>query len=243
MERHVGVGLLREAHSREVDVEHAAALRIAGDVMDEGRDLSAVEAGERQQRRVPPAAVRELEAVGVGLDRQRVGVTAEDDARQHAAPAKAVYLLAEDGPLADGELLGFGHVLTLSWVFVRSLNYLTTGGGGARLQSPTGRGQTPRRLGRAGEIEDDAIRARQLAHLGADEMVETDAPNEDALEILDETQLADEGRAGAQVGAAGVARRPVDVTRGGVHEARAKERAPVETHRLPARPGERVRRL
>ena len=79
--------------------------------MDEGRDLGAVEAGEREQRRVPPAAVRELEAVGVGLDRQRVGVTAEDDARQHAAPAKAVHLLAEDGTLADGELLCFSHVL------------------------------------------------------------------------------------------------------------------------------------
>src|SRR2546428_13759931 len=74
-------------------------------------------------------------------------------------------------------------------------------------------------------------------------MVETDAPDEDAFEILDETQLADERRTRAHVGAAGVARRPVDVARRGVREARAEERAPVETHGLAARPGERARRL
>jgi hypothetical protein len=45
----------------------------------------------------------------VGLDRGRIGVTAEDDTREQALPAKGIDLLTEHLARSDAELLGFGH--------------------------------------------------------------------------------------------------------------------------------------
>ena len=57
------------------------------DAVDQRRDRVAVEALEREQGRVAPAAVGALESAEVGLDRGRILVPAEDDARQHAIAA------------------------------------------------------------------------------------------------------------------------------------------------------------
>ena len=109
VERHVGVGLLGERDASEVHVEHATGHRVAADVVDQGRHLAAVEPGQREQRRVAPAAVRKLEGVLIRLDRGRIGAPAEDDTRQQTLPAKGVHLLAEDLARTDAELLCFGH--------------------------------------------------------------------------------------------------------------------------------------
>src|SRR5439155_27161352 len=59
--------------------------------------------------RVAPAAVRAFEGAEVGLDRSRVLVSAEDDARQDALAAELSDLLAHHLAGSDIELLGFSQ--------------------------------------------------------------------------------------------------------------------------------------
>ena len=47
VQRHLGRGLLRQRHAEEVDVHEAAGARVAGDIVDQCRNV-AVDAGERQ---------------------------------------------------------------------------------------------------------------------------------------------------------------------------------------------------
>ena len=111
---HVGVRLLGERHPREVDVEHLAAHRIATHVVHERRDLTTIEAGQREERRVAPAPVGKLEGVHVRLDGGRWPRATEDDARQHTLPTKGAHLLSQYHARTDRELLGFSHDESLS---------------------------------------------------------------------------------------------------------------------------------
>src|SRR5205823_13084661 len=129
------------------------------------------ECREGEKGRVTPAAVGELKGVLVRLDRSRIAVSAEDDAWKQALATKGVHLLAKDLARTDAELLCFGHDGALPWKFLRRPNY------GSR---------------RGGEIEDDAEGPRELADLRAGEVVEADAPEQHALEVLDDLDLFDE---------------------------------------------------
>src|SRR5438445_8091443 len=76
--------------------------------------------------------------------------------------------------------------------------------------------ELPTTSGRAREVEHDPVGVRKLAHLGAHEVVQSDPPDEDALEVLDEPRLLDERRRRTEVHAPRVARRSVDVAGRGV---------------------------
>src|SRR6185503_14210184 len=98
-----------EADSLEVDMEEAAGHGVARDTMDQCWDGIAVEALERQQCGVAPAAVGAFKGAKVGLDRGGVLASAEDDARQHAIAAELGDLLAHHLAGSDSELLGFSQ--------------------------------------------------------------------------------------------------------------------------------------
>ena len=109
VQRHLGVRLLGEAHSLEVDMEQAAGHGVARDTVDQCRDRIAVEALERQQGGVAPAAVRAFKGAKVRLDRGGVLASAEDDARQHALAAELGDLLAHHLAGTDSELFCVGQ--------------------------------------------------------------------------------------------------------------------------------------
>src|SRR3989442_6940507 len=146
--------LLRQRHAREVDVEHLAADRIAADVVDERGYLAAGEPGERKERRVPPAAVRELERVEVRVDRRRVGAAPEKDAGKDAPAAKGVHFLTEHRARANGQLLRFSHGGTLP-SGTRAEPKLSLK---PRLPR-SGRQAESASLGRSREIQNDAVGA------------------------------------------------------------------------------------
>jgi len=113
VERHDGVGLLRQRDAHEVDMKEGAGARLTRNVVDEHGHLAGVQTGQGEQGRLAPAAVGLLEDGGVGLDRRRIRVAPEDHSRQAPFAAQPPDLLAEDGARTDFELRCFSHAGTL----------------------------------------------------------------------------------------------------------------------------------
>src|SRR5439155_17789124 len=96
---------------------------------------------------------------------------------------------------------------------------------------------------RGGEIEHEPEWPGELAHFRACEVVKAHAPQQHALEVLDELDLFYERRGRLHVVAARVARRPVRILGRGVLEPRAEEGVAPDRDRLPAWARERARGL